>query len=66
MPEMQRDMERLADRHFQEHLSVRAIIGWRTCISVEQTAVRKVPTIAHRSHSHMAQGSQERIEGISP
>lgn len=43
---MQRDRERLADRHFWEHLSVRAILGWRTCISVEQPAMNKVPTIA--------------------
>ena len=48
LSEMQMARERLADRHFRQHLSVRAVIGWRTCISAEQTAVHKVQTKAFR------------------
>ena len=45
---------------------MRAVIGWRTCKSVEQTAVREVRTTAMCSHSHMAQVSQGRVGGLSP
>ncbi|CAK0784463.1 hypothetical protein CVIRNUC_007667 [Coccomyxa viridis] len=49
--------ERLADKHFWEHLSVRAVIGWKTCISAEQTAVHK--TLCGEASKECSHGQQD-------